>query len=297
MDINNITPNIITKYGKEFSVVKIPYCFKLLIHELTAINVQMRLITADNIDQLTLTGNTNLSEIMKGEPVVSTNNLLSKKNGNLEKLNELEAEYNKSMSNYNSRLKVLKQKFNKLNGQKPVNSYYKKELSELRNTYLSNKETYYDLSKEIYKDEIDQIIEKLDELKVNYNSALQSKKLSDIDKIKLDYNKYLKLYKKYTGDEYNVLLEDLQNIELPIPETSVLVKEPLEKQSKPSVNVLDDSKQPFLVKKVGSEPSPASSENNNESSTNEGTNNESSTNKSTTNEGTNNESNNESNKS
>ena len=201
------------------------------------------------------------------------------------------------MSNYNSRLKVLKQKFNKLNGQKPVNSYYKKELSELRNTYLSNKETYYDLSKEIYKDEIDQIIEKLDELKVNYNSALQSKKLSDIDKIKLDYNKYLKLYKKYTGDEYNVLLEDLQNIELPIPETSVLVKEPLEKQSKPSVNVLDDSKQPFLVKKVGSEPSPASSENNNESSTNEGTNNESSTNKSTTNEGTNNESNNESNKS
>ena len=121
--------------------------------------------------------------------------------------------------------------------------------------------------------------------------------MSDIDKIKLDYNKYLKLYKKYTGDEYNVLLEDLQNIELPIPETSVPVKEPLEKQSKPSVNVLDDSKQPFLVKKVGSEPSPASSENNNESSTNEGTNNKSSTNESSTNEGTNNESNNESNKS
>ncbi len=48
-----LVPRLITKYGKEFSVVEIPYCLKLLIQELTTMNVQLRLITADNINQLT----------------------------------------------------------------------------------------------------------------------------------------------------------------------------------------------------------------------------------------------------
>ena len=43
----------ITKHGKEFSIVKIPYTFKLLMQELLAMNVQMRIITDENIDQLT----------------------------------------------------------------------------------------------------------------------------------------------------------------------------------------------------------------------------------------------------
>ena len=42
----------ITKYGRSFSVVSVPYSFKLLIQELQTINVQMRLITEDNIDQI-----------------------------------------------------------------------------------------------------------------------------------------------------------------------------------------------------------------------------------------------------
>jgi len=45
-------PTLITKYGKEFSIVDIPYSFKLLMQELTSINVQMRLITSDNINAL-----------------------------------------------------------------------------------------------------------------------------------------------------------------------------------------------------------------------------------------------------
>ena len=45
-------PTLITKYGKEYSIVNIPYSFKLLMQELTTINVQMRLITADNINAL-----------------------------------------------------------------------------------------------------------------------------------------------------------------------------------------------------------------------------------------------------
>jgi hypothetical protein len=42
----------ITKYGREFSVVCIPYSLKLLIQELQAANIQMRIITEDNLPQL-----------------------------------------------------------------------------------------------------------------------------------------------------------------------------------------------------------------------------------------------------
>ena len=43
----------ISKFGRSFSVLRIPYAFKLLIQELQTMNIQLRLITADNIDQLT----------------------------------------------------------------------------------------------------------------------------------------------------------------------------------------------------------------------------------------------------
>ena len=42
----------VTKFGRKFSIVKIPYAFKLLMQELQGMNIQMRLITEDNIDQL-----------------------------------------------------------------------------------------------------------------------------------------------------------------------------------------------------------------------------------------------------
>ena len=41
----------VSKFGRNFSVVEVPYSFKLLMQELQTINVQMRLITDDNIDQ------------------------------------------------------------------------------------------------------------------------------------------------------------------------------------------------------------------------------------------------------
>jgi hypothetical protein len=47
MNIENIT-----RFGRDFSVVSIPYSLKLLIQELQTINVQMRIITEDNIQQL-----------------------------------------------------------------------------------------------------------------------------------------------------------------------------------------------------------------------------------------------------
>jgi hypothetical protein len=39
-------------YGRSFSMLRIPYALKLLIQELQVMNIQMRIITEDNIDQL-----------------------------------------------------------------------------------------------------------------------------------------------------------------------------------------------------------------------------------------------------
>ena len=71
-DLNIIN---ISKYGRDFSIVRIPYAFKLLLQELQAMNVQMRIVTEDNVDQLLsltegddilkLTGHANIEELQK----------------------------------------------------------------------------------------------------------------------------------------------------------------------------------------------------------------------------------------
>jgi hypothetical protein len=42
----------ITKFGRNFSIIRIPYAFKLLMQELATLNINMRIITDENIDQL-----------------------------------------------------------------------------------------------------------------------------------------------------------------------------------------------------------------------------------------------------
>jgi DNA-directed RNA polymerase II subunit RPB2 len=44
--------NSVSKFGRSFSIIRIPYALKLLIQELQVMNVQMRIITEDNVDQL-----------------------------------------------------------------------------------------------------------------------------------------------------------------------------------------------------------------------------------------------------
>ena len=51
-DGNSLYLNDITRFGRSFSIVSIPYTFKLLMQELQTINMQMRIITEDNIEQL-----------------------------------------------------------------------------------------------------------------------------------------------------------------------------------------------------------------------------------------------------
>ena len=68
----------ISKYGRNFSVVRVPYSFKLLYQELKTMNIQMRIITEDNIEQLTtLTKGNNISKLtnFSSFPEILKNNI------------------------------------------------------------------------------------------------------------------------------------------------------------------------------------------------------------------------------
>ena len=47
MNIKNLT-----RFGRSFSLLRIPYSFKLLIQELQVMNINMKIITDENVDQL-----------------------------------------------------------------------------------------------------------------------------------------------------------------------------------------------------------------------------------------------------
>jgi DNA-directed RNA polymerase II subunit RPB2 len=56
----------ITKYGRKFSIVEIPYSLKLLMQELQAIGVRMRLITEDNVSQIDNLAGSHTMELATG---------------------------------------------------------------------------------------------------------------------------------------------------------------------------------------------------------------------------------------
>ena len=64
IDGTGVAMEHMTKYGRDFSVVAVPYSLKLLMQELQAINVQMRVITEDNVAQLgALSYSTNIQKL------------------------------------------------------------------------------------------------------------------------------------------------------------------------------------------------------------------------------------------
>ena len=61
----NMRVDPVSKYGKTFSIVRIPYAFKLLMQELGAMNIQLRIITSDTISHLTsLNYSTNIQSLL-----------------------------------------------------------------------------------------------------------------------------------------------------------------------------------------------------------------------------------------
>jgi hypothetical protein len=56
----------ISRFGRSFSVVRVPYALKLLMQELQTMNIQMRIITEDNIDQLmNMSYSNNINKLLK----------------------------------------------------------------------------------------------------------------------------------------------------------------------------------------------------------------------------------------
>ena len=70
-----------SRFGREFSVVCVPYSFKLLLQELQTINISMRIITEDNIRQLeNLAFSKNIDKLTKIEGVTPSNIIINTTN-------------------------------------------------------------------------------------------------------------------------------------------------------------------------------------------------------------------------
>jgi len=95
---NDLRIDNVTKYGRSFSVVCIPYTLKLLIQELQTINVQMRIITEDNIEQLD-----NLSYSNNIDKLMFTKNIQPQ-----EIVNEIKLTLRKTANNVNEYLSTPK---------------------------------------------------------------------------------------------------------------------------------------------------------------------------------------------
>lgn len=65
MNIQNLS-----RFGRSFSLLKVPYSFKLLLQELNVMNIQMRIITDENVDQLlSMNYSNNVNKLMNMENV------------------------------------------------------------------------------------------------------------------------------------------------------------------------------------------------------------------------------------
>jgi len=81
----------VSKFGRSFSVVNVPFAFKLLLQELQTMNVQMRIITDDNIEQLeSMSYSNNIDKLMFTDDVTpqeilrfAKNNIHTSRLGNL----------------------------------------------------------------------------------------------------------------------------------------------------------------------------------------------------------------------
>ena len=58
----------VTKFGRSFSIISIPYSFKLLVQELQTMNIQLRIVTEDNIEQIeSMSYSDNIKKVTQNE--------------------------------------------------------------------------------------------------------------------------------------------------------------------------------------------------------------------------------------
>jgi len=113
----------VSKFGRSFSILRIPYAFKLLIQEMQVLNVQMRIVTDENVDHLlNLNYSNNISRLLN----------LDKNNVNQEnKTKEIEESVDKCLSEIRKRLEEKEKQVNKDNQQKIKEIIENKETPEL----------------------------------------------------------------------------------------------------------------------------------------------------------------------
>jgi hypothetical protein len=211
---NSMTPSLITKYGKDFSIVKIPYSFKLLMQELTAMNVQMRLITADNIDQLTSMSKRTLTEIVN-IGVTKPNRTKSKTVKNVmtneNRLPELESTLKEVNDEYIAKFNEVKRKY--MNKGAPEGSQDKLDLDRLTEKYERVREEFFALSKVVNKVKIETLVTELTDLQLQYDQLLKVTNESKMSAIRIQYKQKTEQYKDLTGDIYPELRLTLVNVE------------------------------------------------------------------------------------
>jgi hypothetical protein len=76
--LNEMNIEKITRFGRSFSIVRVPYSFKLLLQELMTMNVTMRIITEDNIDQLDSMSYSNTINKLTFDENPNTSDIISK---------------------------------------------------------------------------------------------------------------------------------------------------------------------------------------------------------------------------
>jgi DNA-directed RNA polymerase II subunit RPB2 len=71
---NNLNIENVSRFGRNFSILRVPYALKLLIQELQAMNIQLRMITEANVDQLTSMGySDNIIKLQPPEGITNEN--------------------------------------------------------------------------------------------------------------------------------------------------------------------------------------------------------------------------------
>ena len=147
---NKLKIENISRFGRDFSIVKVPYALKLLMQELTTMNVQLRLITEDNINQLE---NMSFSK--------NINKLLSKKDTSVEKAIPLQNTV--AVMNQDAVNKALKDKQPEIvrklpDGEESQNEFLNSNMLDLMNDEPSSKTVVtYDFGNEVrYKADTNQ---------------------------------------------------------------------------------------------------------------------------------------------
>ena len=70
---NNINLNSISRHGRSFSILKIPYSLKLIIQELQVLGIQLRIITDKNVEQLmNMSYSKNINKLLKIDEPIET---------------------------------------------------------------------------------------------------------------------------------------------------------------------------------------------------------------------------------